>query len=219
MGGCQVSLLANLKLPESVKDNIVRLGNLGISKATWSTYQTAERMWMKCQLSRGVRFELPAVLEDVLMFVDFLTTDRGLSGATVDSYLAGLRQLHVSRGIEPPKVLRGGLVSLVVKGKKNEDAVKKRRAGAKKRTAVTESMMLVLKDRIKRWDRPAVDKLLVWTVCTMAFAGAFRIHEILCKLESTFDPDFELCGRDLQEHDSSVSFTLKSPKEQKLQPP
>jgi hypothetical protein len=208
-----------MSLPEGVKDNIVRLGNLGISKATWSTYRTAERMWLKCQRDRGLKFELPAVLEDVLIFIDFLTAGRGLSGATVDSYLAGLRQLHVSRGIEPPKALHCDLVSLVIRGKKNEDAIRKRREGAKKRVAITESIMLVLKDRIRRWEKPAADKLLIWTVCTVAFAGAFRIHEILCKLESSFDPDFELCGRDIQEHDDAISFTLKCPKEQKTAAP
>jgi hypothetical protein len=198
-GGCNEGLLEGLKLPNLVKQNIARLNNFGVSKATWSTYRTAERMWLKCQQSRQKHFELPAVLEDVLIFIDFLTRERGLTGATVDSYLAGLRQLHVSRGIEPPKLLRSSLVNQVIKGKKNEDAVKKRREGGRKRLAVTESIMLVLKERIRKWDKPTADKLLVWSVCTIAFAGAFRIHELLSKLESTFDPDFELCGRDVRE--------------------
>jgi hypothetical protein len=52
--------------------------------------------------------------------------------------------------------------------------------------------MLVLKERIRRWNTNRADKLMVWAVCTIAFAGAFRIHELLCRLESTFDPEFEL---------------------------
>jgi hypothetical protein len=176
-------------------------------------------MWLKCQQNRGMKFELPAVLEHVLIFIDFLTKDRGLTGATVDSYLSGLRQLHICKGIEPPKLLRGSLINLVVRGKKNEDAIKKRGEGVKRRLAVTESIMLVLKERIRGWDRSTVDKLLVWTVCTVAFAGAFRIHELLCRLESTFDRDFELCGADLRDQGGSLSFTLKCPKEQKTAAP
>jgi hypothetical protein len=202
-----------------VKGNIARLSNFGISKATWSTYRTAERMWLKCQQSRKIKFEMPVNLEDVLIFIDFLTRDRGLTGATVDSYLAGLRQLHIKMGIEPPKLLRGSLVNLVVRGKKNEDALKKRAGQVPKRLAMTENIMLVLKERIRRSDRTTADKLLIWTVCTIAFAGAFRIHELLCKLESTFDPDFELCGADVRESQQVLSFTLKCPKEQKTAAP
>jgi hypothetical protein len=106
-----------------------------------------------------------------------------------------------------------------VRGKKNEDAVKKRKEGTGKRLAVTESIMLVLKERIRRWNTNKTDKLMVWAVCTIAFAGAFRIHELLCRLESTFDPEFELCGADLREQQHAISFTLKCPKEQKSAAP
>jgi hypothetical protein len=64
------------------------------------------------------------------------------------------------------------------------------------------------------------DKSLIWAVATIAFAGAFRIHEILAKLESTFDPDFTLLAEDV--HTSTVCektvlhFKLKCPKESKV---
>jgi hypothetical protein len=176
-------------------------------------------MWLKCQAAKKQTLELPATLEGVLLFIDFLTTDRGLTGATVDCYLAGLRQLHVVRGMEPPGHLRGSLVKLVVKGKKNEDALKKRRGEGRRRVAVTENIMLLLKEKIRTADWGPADKLLCWVVCTTAFAGAFRIHEILCRLEATFDPDFELLTEDVVIRADSISFTLKCPKEQKLAAP
>jgi hypothetical protein len=220
-GGLGTQWLECVNVPDSVKHNIVRLGNCGIAKATWSSYRTAERMWLRCKGDRGMNIELPASLESILVFIDFLTVDRGLSGATVSCYLSGLRQLHVMRGIEPSRHLRSDLVKLVLKGKKNEDTIIKKWGAAKHRLAITESIMLLLKEKIRCWDRPARDKLLIWAVCTIAFAGAFWIHEILCQLEATFHPDFELLGKDVCIHGggASVSFTLKCPKENKTAAP
>jgi hypothetical protein len=199
---------------------VARLGNFGIARATWSSYRSAERMWNRCQIEKSIKFELPANLEAVLIFIDFLVTDRKLSSATVSCYLSGLRQMHLLQGLEPSHHLRSALVKLVVKGKANEDAIAKRRTGTA-RIAVTENIMLLLKDKIRRWDAAGQDRLLVWAVCTVAFAGAFRIHELLCRLESTFDPDFELLGSNIVEHATgkSVSFILRSPKEQKSTAP
>jgi hypothetical protein len=121
--------------------------------------------------------------------------------------------------MEAPVHMRGGLVKLFVKGKKNEDAIKKRRGEGRHRVAMTEAIMLLLKERIRSWDESAEGKLLLWAVCTIAFAGAFRIHEILCRLESTFDPDFELLWRDVQERQDSISFVLRCLKEQKKAAP
>jgi hypothetical protein len=212
--------LCDINIPARVKATVSRLGNLGISKATWSSYRSAERMWDRCQIEKDVTFELPVSLESVLIFIDFLTTDRNLSGATISCYLSGLRQMHLLRGLEPPHHLRSSLVKLVVKGKMNEDNIAKRRTGTA-RVAVTENIMLLLKDKIRSWDATGQDRLLVWAVCTIAFAGAFRIHELLCQLESTFDPDFELLGKGVVEHDTgrSISFVLQCPKEQKSAAP
>jgi hypothetical protein len=84
---------------------------------------------------------------------------------------------------------------------------------------MTEGLMLLLKEKIRVSDMAAQDKLLIWTVCTVAFAGAFRIHEILCRLESTFDLNFELLWRDVLEREDSVSLVLCCPKEQKTVAP
>jgi hypothetical protein len=219
--GHEMRMLEGINVPVSVRQNMARLGSCGIAKATWSSYRTAERMWLMCKSKKGTNIELPASLESILIFIDFLIVDRGLSGATVSCYLSGLRQLHVMRGMEPSRHLRGDLVKLVLKGKKNEDAIVKRRGAAKRRLAVTENIMLLLKEKIRCWEKPAAEKLLVWAVCTIAFAGAFRIHEILCQLEATFDPDFELLGRDVCIHGEgkSLSFALKCPKENKSAAP
>jgi hypothetical protein len=71
-------------------------------------------------------------------------------------------------------------VKLVIKGIEHREAEKSRNGGNDDRILMTRDLMKILKDRIIAWDQPWNTRLLVWAVCTMAFHGAFRIHELLC---------------------------------------
>ena len=221
-GGYSVDLLSDLDMPDSVKENLVRLGNLSLSQKTWSSYKTAERMLLKCQKDRKIKIELPISSRDTMIFIDWLVTDRALSAATVNSYLSGIRQLHLTRGMEPPATIRTKFIDQILKGKANEDAVNKRLRPGPERLPVTENVMLLLKEKIRTWNRPLTQKLLIWTVCTFSFAGAFRTSELLCRTESSFDPDFDLLTDDIsmstektKEGLRIISVTLKCPKENK----
>jgi hypothetical protein len=85
---------------------------------------------------------------------------------------------------------------------------------------MTSNVMLLLKKLIPTLNLSEVDKALIWAVATVAFAGAFRISEILCRTESTFDPDFDLLEKDVsfstdRQGKTTAHFTLKCPKESK----
>ena len=62
--------------------------------------------------------------EKVLIFIGWLL-NRGLSVATLNSYLAGLRQAHLTAGVLLLS-LRSQLVSQIIQGATNLDALKKR---------------------------------------------------------------------------------------------
>ena len=69
---------------------------------------------------------------------------------------------------------------------------------------------------------PNGKKLLMWAVCTLAFHGAFRIHELLSRGEVEFDPDFVLLSGDIRmkteikdDKDRFLEVRLKCPKESK----
>jgi len=57
----------------------------------------------------------------------------------------------------------------------------------------------------------------VWAVATLAFHGGFRIHELLARQESSFDPDFTLLTEDVviveDKSGKKLTVRLKSPKE------
>ena len=208
-----------MNLPDEVKNSLAEMGNFGIAKSTWSTYKSAERLLLKCQAECKTKFEWPMTTENILLFIHWLVTVRGVKGGTVSSYLSGVRQLHIMDGIDPPN-LRPEIVKLILKGIEHKDAANSRDGAGDKRIPMTRDLMKVLKGKIIAWEQPWNMKLLVWAVCALAFHGAFRIHELLCKAESFFDPQYTLLTENLtMSSDSSgkriLHVKLNCPKEQK----
>ncbi len=70
-------------------------------------------MLKKCCLETNVNMEPPLSQNQILTFIDWLARVRGLKSKTIDSYLAGIRQLHIVTGLTAP-VFRSDLVKLVL---------------------------------------------------------------------------------------------------------
>jgi hypothetical protein len=78
-------------------------------------------MIRKCEIELKTDLSIPFDQRKTLIFIDYLVRVRNLKASTVNSYLAGIRQLHVIAGEEPPN-LRTSLVKLVLKGAKGARA-------------------------------------------------------------------------------------------------
>lgn len=222
-GGCAADLLENLNLPPEVAESVAKFGNLAITKSTWSTYKSAKAMLAKCQTETGADLAIPFNEKKALLFIDWMARKRNLQCSTINSYLAGVRQLHIINSIEPPN-FRSGLVKLVLKGIANSNGIQKREGKFSGRLPMTPNMMLVFKELLANSDRNNHDKRLIWAVATMAFAGAFRIGELLTRLESTFDPNFALLTKDVtwsvnRGSSTTIHVCLKCPKESKSATP
>ena len=207
------------ELPEDVKEAMEEMGSYGLAKSTWSAYKTAERQLGKCQKEKKTDMSLPLSKEKTVVFIDWLIRDRKVKATTINSYLSGIRQLHISRGMDPPN-LRPAAVNLLLKGKQHLDNIEERKWGSPGRLPVTITILKLLKAGLIRADMDNVTKILTWTVCCMAFHGSFRIHELLCQVEDKFDPDFTLLRKDVklfrrEEGPDRLEVTLKCPKESK----
>ena len=222
-GGISASLITAEGLTPQRKASLARLANMGLAKKTWGSYKTAEKMWRLCEKRNGVKMELPWGRSQVFLFIDWLISDRGVSAATVNAYLSGIRKIHEIHDLPEPN-LRAGLVKQILQGKKNEEAIAKRRGSDKGRLPVTVAIMELLKETIRTAEKPPIEKLLLWAVSTVAFHGSFRIHEILCQSETEFDPDFTLMEADVAikqyidkdtQQKTMLVFAIKSPKENK----
>jgi hypothetical protein len=113
-------------------------------------------MLTKCQAQTHTDLSLPFNEKKALIFIDWLARKRNLKQATINSYLAGVRQLHIINNIEPPN-FRSGLVKLVLKGIGNSEGIQKRQSNYTGRLPMTPSMLLVFKQLITASDRDTHD--------------------------------------------------------------
>jgi hypothetical protein len=208
----------NAKLETSVLEDLGHFAEHSLAKKTWESYRTAERMLLKFCKEKGICLDWPLKEEVILRFVHWLICERGLSAASISGYLAGVKKLHVIKGIEEPKI-RTNLVQMVIEGKKNLEAAAS--VGQQnKRQPVTPDVMALLKARINKWETETVDKLTVWATCTLLFHGAFRGGEILARNAAWFDPNYTLLRKDVcvtteKSGVSVVQVLIKAPKESK----
>jgi len=168
---------------------------------------------------------LPVSEDTVISFLLWMISERGAKAATLNNYLAGIRQLHLARGCEAP-VLRSNIVNQLIKGKSNMETADKRMASyttTVERKPITPDILLLLKARLAESDLAVTDKRMLWAVATSLFFGAFRGSELLARNESVFDPAFTLLAEDVKVvregtggQDEAVQFMLKHPKEEKI---
>jgi integrase len=217
-GNCGPEFLSSLGIPTEVSESLKKWGNMGLARGTWSTYRTAERLWWTCMKENHRRGEMPVTEADTAVFIHWLIEKRKVKVGTINGYLAGIRQMHVVKGMKPPEI-RTASMNLVLKGKKNAEHIQARKGEGIRRLPVTMAVMRTLKERLRTWHRSTQTKLLAWSVCTLAFHGAFRAGEILAKEERIFDKDFTLLTEDIkilkdtQDEQYILAVKLKSPKE------
>ena len=160
--------------------------------------------------------------DNIIVFVSWLVK-RGLSANTINTYISGLRTIHLTQGIDQP-ALRPPIVTAIIEGKSHIDTVKARLRSKPKRIPVTLNVLRLLKATINSWEETDQMRLLVWTVCLICFFGGFRIHEILSQTKSFYDPAFTLLGRNIKlvslkvgnETILALQILVKSPKEDRI---
>ena len=205
-------------MPNNIKAALATAANHSISENTWKTYKSAMNQLEKCQEHYNRVFHFPMTKEDVLVFVAFLLYEKKLKANTVEVYLSALRQVHLSKG-HVVKELRPDIVKSVLGGQKNIDSLNK--GEGENRLPVTIKMLKLLKLELNRIEGQRGFRKLVWAVATLCFFGAFRVHEILAKQVSNFDPINTLLGSDLRiktvrvgnEKVKMITVLVKSPKE------
>ncbi len=212
--------LKRLGLEKETAERLAEIGNMGLAKSTWSNYKTAERMLERCEEETKVEMNLPLDQRKTLQYIDWLT-NRGVKHGTICSYLAGIRQLHLTKGYTNT-IIRTELVNLVLAGKKNKDMLESRESNVKGRLPVTVNVMKLIKAELRNAEMITEEKLLVWAVSCIAFNWAFSIHELLCREEGKFDNKTTLLERDIklivdkESEKQLLLIWLKWPKEDKL---
>jgi Phage integrase SAM-like domain len=128
--------MSSLGLSTGVQQDLEEAARHSLARKTWATYNTAERMLEKFCKDKGHKLVWPLQESTLLNFIHWLAYDRGVSAATINGYLAGVRKIHVMRGFPEPQ-FRTQLVKMVLEGRKNMEAADRLRRRAKGRQPVT----------------------------------------------------------------------------------
>ena len=182
-----------------------------VSRSTQSTYKTALNHLNRIEQMLGRSFSNPPSDGEMVLFVSYLA-ERGVSKATAQSYLSGIRFLSLSRGA-PRHTAMPELGSQLLAGMANcaKDASKE--AMKPKRRPITINMLMLLSNSIDSEQKWSVyEKSLRWCTILLAYWGSFRMGELLANEKSQFNPSTALMPSDLRLHSKSIAVWIRSPK-------
>ena len=104
-------------------------------------------MLLRCQHETKTRMDFPLDAKKIIIFTYWLFDTRKVTANTANTYLSGLRYLHIVRGIEI-LMLRPPIVEQLLKGKQHLDAIERSQSNKPKRAPVTLTVMKLLKKAI-----------------------------------------------------------------------
>ena len=189
-------------IPANLKTTLAKCANLGLCKDTWSNYKTAVNQLKRCHEETGVNIDYPLSESSILTFVSW-NIGRGIKSSTISSYLSGLRESHLAKGMEAPK-LRNDVTNLILKG----NGRKKSKKLAPKRLPCTLNILRILKVELKRSSLKKTDKLAVWAVSALCFYGSLRAGEVLGSRQGGFHKACTLLRSDLKFGEAKGYFVL-----------
>ena len=203
-------------LSDSVCELLAKKSNGSLASSTWRKYGVAQGHLNTASRVLNVRFSFPFSASMTLNFIGYLLV-KGLQANTIETYLSGIRNAHIVRGVDPHH-LKDEIVKCVIKGHKNTGRVELPKPF---RLPVTIDDLSIFRRNLSKLDMHWRDKILYWTVCTWCFAGSFRIHEILSVKETEYDPTQTLLHGDIKMSSISVDgeirevimVKIKNPKE------
>jgi hypothetical protein len=176
------------------------------SASTWKRMSAAISSYKRFAVDSGTTFAWPLSPDNVNRYVAWSQKTAKLSPHTVSAYLSNLATCHKLRGMDP-SACSNFLAKTMLKGAKNIASYK---ATTKKpKFIMTLSCLKILGHEIASMDGTVIRKAVCWTACTLAFFGSFRIAEILCPTDSTYNAD-TLVWSDVMFNDKlSVTVTIR----------
>ena len=178
------------------KSFLADTANFALAKSTWSTYKTTKNHLMKCQQQTGEDMSLPTDSSKTILFLSWLLEERQVKPTSVESYLSGLRQLHLVEGLEAPK-LRTDIVNTIIKGAKHREWLEEKLNPKSKRLPMDLVAINLLGMELNRQAMEKSDIRMVWAVSLIAFFGSFRMGELITEHEDQFDPALDLLTEDM----------------------
>jgi hypothetical protein len=182
------------------------------SSSSGKRISAALSSYKRFAMDSGTTIIWPFSTENVNKYVSWTQKKALLSPATVKVYRSDLATCHKLRGLDPSACANFAAKTMLV-GAKNlasYEATKK-----EPKAVMTLGCLKILGHEIAIYDWPDSRKLVIWSACTTAFFGSFRISELLSHSGTTFNEDTLVWSDVSFPDDESVMIHIRHPKSNK----
>ena len=195
---CNKNLMSRMRLSEKELRIVTGLMNAGIAETTKKTYRSAINMIEEVERKTESKFNMPWSATEVIRFICHCKDrEKPLAAASIKVYLAGVRMMHLWAGHHNTN-LKPDIVQLILRGSTNLEEIQARQERKKGRQAITWDLMRTIRYKLQKSRKSKQWKRNVWCVCTLAFMGSFRIHELLCRYTTIFSSERELMAKQVK---------------------
>jgi len=188
--------------------NVRRRIQTSVTAATWQKYLTAWRNFEDFCRAAGSQAAFPISPPVTLDFASYCDL-RGVSAASIKSYLGSLSQLQQLIGLPGISIRSQPLLYRFLKGAANLPAPLPHRR--RRRRVITLPLLRILGHHLAISSLAAEDRMLFWAAAVAAFFGSLRLGEVLAdriKRPTTWG----LLGEDCHPVDDELILRIRSHK-------
>jgi len=190
-------------------DKYDKLTSLAVSSSTWKCRLASFHKFKKFLIDTKNKLTWPLKHEIINGFVTWCFEKKELSYKTTKTYLTHLNSIQKLLGFKKFNQNKYNLKTLL-KGFKNGENL--RVNYKRKRETIDFKNLNKIKTAISNLDEGKIFKKCLWSACSTAFFGCFRMGELLPKSETTVDKKFDLLWGDIKLRKKHAAITLKSQK-------
>jgi hypothetical protein len=187
-----------------------QLNATAVSANTWSKYSSALNKMKKYCAIFLTKLTWPLKTTVLQGFMLWCLESETLAPATVRTYISAISHIQQIYGFPPIQVASTSFSYLLIGAQIKRTG----RYTQKPRDPVTFPRLKYIKQTIFKSKWSAFNKQAIWTLCTVAFFGAFRLGELLAKTKTTFDKTTTLLTKHIsfQQNTNAWTIWIRQPK-------
>jgi len=196
-------------IPKNTNPDTQSLISASRSSSAWNKNATAVNCFKDFDLQSPNNHVWPLSDASISEFITWAVMSKKLKSATVKSYLSAISLAHKFANLDGSNC-SGFMAATLLKGAENLEFYSNISGISRKAMSLPLLKIIGHQIAISEWTEDS--KMVVWCACVVAFFGSFRLGEILCSNEKTYNPSETLLWRDVKIRGDSVLINIKIPK-------